>query len=576
MAKLIKTDLSIILLRFSNFKRIYHQTRKSKYHKKNYEAVCGGDLALPKSSTFLFFAIFIFLIFTISIYLLFLKNLKDNHTKNQEIAFYKIQKETNNLLSKLLYNFENKKESVLEKHKEVLEYLENSSYEINLDEIHKKINKDLPNKPYNIYITDENFIIKNTTYLADLDFDLSFAKKTFLEHKQKNETGISQPIFEFYSSKFFTYTDSFLPNSNRVLQLSYTYDKLNKDIEFLKNLLENSLDIKSSDAFVVYPDGFIGEFIFKQGDIKNIDERAKEAKILVESLDENRYSTKNKEDKSKKLTYLSERSPIFDDINIIYTIIFDETSLQKNIFLLNLIIFILTLIGLVTIFIIYKVRKKELILNYKDKFIEHSIHEIKTPLSIITLNIQLRNKIFGDDKYSKKIDGALKTLKNSYEDMTFLQTKSYIDYKIERLDLAEILKNRVKYFNIIAQTQNRELEIEILESCDVFMSEIELTRLIDNNLSNAIKYSFSNSVIKISLENSTLYFFSFGTNIIDDKAIFNRYSRENISSGGFGIGLSIVKDICTKYKIDISVDSQNNINTFSYRFNCHKFDTNNI
>ena len=285
----------------------------------------GGNLALPKSSTFLFFAIFIFLIFTISIYLLFLKNLKDNHTKNQEIAFYKIQKETNNLLSKLLYNFENKKESVLEKHKEVLEYLENSSYEINLDEIHKKINKDLPNKPYNIYITDENFIIKNTTYLADLDFDLSFAKKTFLEHKQKNETGISQPIFEFYSSKFFTYTDSFLPNSNRVLQLSYTYDKLNKDIEFLKNLLENSLDIKSSDAFVVYPDGFIGEFIFKQGDIKNIDERAKEAKILVESLDENRYSTKNKEDKSKKLTYLSERSPIFDDINIIYIIIFDET-----------------------------------------------------------------------------------------------------------------------------------------------------------------------------------------------------------------------------------------------------------
>ena len=139
--------------------------------------VWGGNLALPKSSTFLFFAIFIFLIFTISIYLLFLKNLKDNHTKNQEIAFYKIQKETNNLLSKLLYNFENKKESVLEKHKEVLEYLENSSYEINLDEIHKKINKDLPNKPYNIYITDENFIIKNTTYLADLDFDLSFAKK---------------------------------------------------------------------------------------------------------------------------------------------------------------------------------------------------------------------------------------------------------------------------------------------------------------------------------------------------------------------------------------------------------------
>ena len=41
--------------------------------------------------------------------------------------------------------------------------------------------------------------------------------------------------------------------------------------------------------------------------------------------------------------------------------------------------------------------------KYKDKFIEHSVHEIKTPLAIINLNAQLRNKTFGEDKYSKKI-----------------------------------------------------------------------------------------------------------------------------------------------------------------------------
>ncbi|WP_418179182.1 sensor histidine kinase [Aliarcobacter lanthieri] len=213
-------------------------------------------------------------------------------------------------------------------------------------------------------------------------------------------------------------------------------------------------------------------------------------------------------------------------------------------------------------------------MNYKDKFIEHSVHEIKTPLSIINLNIQLRNKNLGEDKYSKKIEGAVKTLKNSYEDIAFLHTKNKIDYKIEKLNLSKILKDRVNYFEIIAKTQFRQFNLEIIEDYDTFMSEIELIRLIDNNLSNAIKYSTKNSTINISLKNKTLEFQSFGNTIRNCKKIFHRFTRENESSGGHGLGLSIVKDICDKYKIDINVNSKDGINIFSYRFNCHKFDTN--
>ena len=55
----------------------------------------------------------------------------------------------------------------------------------------------------------------------------------------------------------------------------------------------------------------------------------------------------------------------------------------------------------------------------------------------------------------------------------------------------------------------------------------------------------------------------------DTNIIFKRYVRENISLGGHGIGLSIVKDICDKYKIKIDVTSQENHNIFSYRLNCH-------
>lgn len=535
-----------------------------------------GELALPKSSTLLFMVTCLFLLFSFVSYTLFYKNLNDNYIKNQEITFYKIQKSTNNLLSKLLYSYQEEKKLLLEKHKVVLDYFKDKSYDINLEEIYKIINQNNENKPYNIYITDEKFIIKNTTYKPDLDFDLSFAKDIFFEHKKNNEIGVSYPIFEFYSSKFFSYTDSFLPNSNKILQVSYTYTNLDEDLENLQTLLKNSLDIKSSDAFVVYDDGFIGDFIFKQVDFKAIDERALKGKILEQYLDENEYLTKYQDGNNLKISYISEKSPIFDDIKIIYSIIFDESDLQNSIFKLNLIILFLTFIGLITIFIIYKVRQKEHILNYKDRFIEHSVHEIKTPLSIINLNIQLRDKIYGSDKYSKKIDGALKTLKNSYEDMTFLHTKDKIEYKVEKINIKEVLINRVKYFEIIAQTQTRNIELENIEDCFISISKIELSRLIDNNLSNAIKYSFVNSSIKVTLKNANLEFKLLGKEIRNPQNIFERYRRENEDTGGHGLGLSIVKDICLKYDIKIDVISQNSENNFKYSFNCHKFDTNNL
>lgn len=313
---------------------------------------------------------------------------------------------------------------------------------------------------------------------------------------------------------------------------------------------------------MIYDDGFIGDFIFKDEDDDNLEKRALEAKILKQNIDNN---TKNQ--------FLYEEKPLFSEIQIIYDIVFDDNTLKNSILTLNITIISLTLLGLLTIFIIYNVRKKEYILSYKDKFIEHSIHEIKTPLSIINLNIQLRNKNLGVDKYSKKIEGALKTLRNSYEDMSFLHTKNQIDYKIKDINLQEILLDRVRYFEIIAQTQFRELSLKVISNCVVTMSKIELERLIDNNLSNAIKYSQQNSKITIYLDKAVLRFHSFGEEIKNRKDIFKRYKRENISAGGHGLGLAIVKDICKKYKIGIEVSSKDGVNIFSYKLNCHKSDT---
>ena len=536
---------------------------------------------IPKSSSILFFIILLFLLFNFISYKLLLKNLYNNHTQNQEITFYQIQKETNNLLTKVLYKYSNQKEILLAKHKEVAAYFEENSYDASLDEISKIINKDKENNPFNIYITDENLVIKNTTYTPDLNFDLSFAKDLFEQHKKNNIIGISPPIFEMYSLKFFSYTDSFLAKDDkRILQVSYTYNDLEEDLKKLQDLLNSNKNIKSSNAYIVFNDGYIGDFIFKslqsyKPTLDDITARINKGKELSANINENEYITNYflKDNKEYKVSYLAQKSPIFDEAKVIFSIIFDEDEFNNDIFELNLAILLIGIIGIITIFIIYKVRYEEKLLKYKDKFIEHSVHEIKTPLSIINLNTQLRNKIFGEDKYSKKIEAAIKTLQNSYEDMTFLHTKKYISYNLEVLVLKNVLEKRVSYFKSVSTAQGRVLNLEIDSNCLIRISQIEIERLIDNNLSNAIKYSDINSIITINLINNILSFKTFGKEIKNKNKIFKRYERENENHGGHGLGLSIIKDICKKYKMKIELKYKDNQNIFIYSFICHTNDT---
>ncbi|MFA9374565.1 MAG: hypothetical protein ACERKK_10460 [Poseidonibacter sp.] len=50
--------------------------------------------------------------------------------------------------------------------------------------------------------------------------------------------------------------------------------------------------------------------------------------------------------------------------------------------------------------------------------------------------------------------------------------------------------------------------------------------------------------------------------------MFDRYYREDSIKGGFGIGLNIVKNICTKNKVEVICDSKLNKGTvFTYIFN---------
>lgn len=194
-----------------------------------------------------------------------------------------------------------------------------------------------------------------------------------------------------------------------------------------------------------------------------------------------------------------------------------------------------------------------------DNFIKDSVHEINTPLSIINVNIDLYNRKNEPNKYMQRMKAAAKVLSNIYNDMDYLIKYDKIEYEETNINMAAFLKERIEYFNEVANMKNITINAYIEECIEVVINAKKLQRVIDNNISNAIKYSYENSIIDISLyvkENRChLSFKDYGVGIKDIEKIFSRYYREDTNKGGFGIGLNIVKSIIDEASIELKIDS---------------------
>jgi len=194
-----------------------------------------------------------------------------------------------------------------------------------------------------------------------------------------------------------------------------------------------------------------------------------------------------------------------------------------------------------------------------DNFIKDSMHEINTPLSIINVNIDLYNRKNESNKYMQRMKAAAKVLSNIYSDMDYLIKHEKLVHDKKEIAIEKFLKERVEYFSEVAAMKGIAIKSEIHACGTITMNDKQLQRLIDNTISNAIKYSYENSTIEISLYMKDgkchLAFKDYGMGIEKVEKIFSRYYREDTSKGGFGIGLNIVKSIIKQENIELKIES---------------------
>lgn len=211
------------------------------------------------------------------------------------------------------------------------------------------------------------------------------------------------------------------------------------------------------------------------------------------------------------------------------------------------------------------------LLKSQDLFIKYAVHETNTPLSIIMCNVELYEVEHGKNPYLCNIEAAMKNVCTIYDDLSYLLVNKTIEYTKHTIDLVDYIRSRIEFFNIVAKKANVSFIFTSPEKeFIVYFNESQLQRIIDNNLTNAIKYTEENEPIHIVIEpnqSSCKVTFKSKSSVIENPhKIFEQFYRESSQQEGFGLGLNLVKEICNNENVSFALHSTKEETAFSYEF----------
>ncbi|MEC3874328.1 HAMP domain-containing sensor histidine kinase [Chryseobacterium salviniae] len=221
----------------------------------------------------------------------------------------------------------------------------------------------------------------------------------------------------------------------------------------------------------------------------------------------------------------------------------------------------------------------------KTNFIGTVSHEFKTPISSIKMGLQLlENEKIGslNDDQKNLVNGinedTNRLLKITGELLNIAQVESgSIKLNIGAANISDIVKYAVEANKAAAEQKNISLEIIIENGLELVKADSEKTSWVLNNLiSNAIRYSYQNSeiIVKVQEVNDTVVFSVKDTGQgIEPKyvnRVFDRYFRiPGSKKEGTGLGLSISKELIESQGGNIEVESEYGAGS-TFRFTLEK------
>lgn len=219
----------------------------------------------------------------------------------------------------------------------------------------------------------------------------------------------------------------------------------------------------------------------------------------------------------------------------------------------------------------------------KNKFLGIASHDLMNPLSSIKAftAIILSNacgEISGElREYIDIIDNTSKGMITLLEDLLDVSVieSGKLQLAFEKCQIEDLIKERVKLYTVSAQKKKINIEADLKKLPMIFCDKNRVVQILDNLISNAIKYSPFDSNVYISTlyddESVTIKIRDEGPGIDkeEQKMLFESFQKLSTQPTGdessTGLGLAIVKKIIEAHKGSINVESEvGNGSTFSF------------
>ncbi len=189
------------------------------------------------------------------------------------------------------------------------------------------------------------------------------------------------------------------------------------------------------------------------------------------------------------------------------------------------------------------------------RLMEHSFHELYTPLSVVSSAMQIQELEYKKTNYTQMTLAACKTLQNIYDDLYYSIKYTNKTRPKTLFDFTTLLFQRIHYFDLIAESRSLKFKTDFPTQMLLQLNQEDMERVIDNLISNALKYTKESGDITISLvQNSNKWIFSICNPVakeIDVEKIFHKYYRQQEEVFGLGLGLELVQSICRENNIHI-------------------------
>ena len=268
-----------------------------------------------------------------------------------------------------------------------------------------------------------------------------------------------------------------------------------------------------------------------------------------------------------------------NDYRLIFDYFIDFSNQQKMILKeisgsLGLSTVSILLVGIMFMITFRNLTEERRLSNLKTDFINNMTHELKTPLSTITVAgktlemPQIRNddaKILETAKLIGKQSLHLNQLINMILEISMWErTQFQLDKKT--VDIEEVMNDVVSSFKNGSGNNSTIIQKYDFKGAKIDLDVVYFTTLLNNLLSNAVKYSDKVPIIEIegfTQNNDVLIKVSdngIGINKIDQKHVFDKFYRASTGNihkfKGLGLGLYYVKKIAEAHNGNVEVNSR--------------------